>query len=50
MYDNTVAVGYKALIGKLKAIYLVLKPVSIYNIVGLYYSNLLFIKLSRYLL
>ena len=49
VYDSIIAVGYKVLIGKLKAVYLVFKPVSIYNVVGLYRSNLLFIELSRYL-
>ena len=47
IYDYTVAVRYKALTGKLKAVYLVLKPVSIYNIVNLYRSDLLSVKLSR---
>ena len=46
IYDGTKAVGYKALTGKFKAVYLIFKPVSIYNIISLYYSNLLFVKLS----
>ena len=49
VYDSTVTVGYKALTGKFKAVYLVFEPVSIYDVVNLYRSNLLFIKLGRYL-
>ena len=46
IYDGTEAVGYKALTGKFKAVYLILKPVSIYNVVSLYRNNLLFIEFS----
>ena len=47
VYDGTTAVGYKALTGKLKAVLLVLKPVSIYDVVSLYRSSLLPVELSR---
>ena len=47
VYDITKVVGYKALTGKFKAVYLILRPVGIYNVVNLYYSNLLFVKFSR---
>ena len=47
MYDGTVTVGYEALTGKLKVIYLVLKPVGIYDIVSLYCNDLLSVELSR---
>ena len=49
MYNGTVVVNYEALTGKLKAVYLVFKPVGVYNVVGLYCSNLLSVELSRYL-
>ena len=50
IYDGIVTVDYKALTGKLKAVYLVFGPVNIYDVVSLYRSNLLSVKLGRYLL
>ena len=50
IYNGTVAVGYKALTGKLKAVYLILEPVSIYDGVISYYTKLLFVKRRRQLL
>ena len=47
VYDGIVTVGYKALTGKFKAVYLVFKPVSIYNNIVLYYIKLLFVKRRR---
>ena len=47
IYDGTGAVGYVALPSKLKAVYLVLKPISIYDVVSLYCNNLLSVKFSR---
>ena len=41
VYNGTVTVSYEALTGKLKAVYLVLKSVYIYDEVVLYYTELL---------
>ena len=48
MYDNIVTVRYKALTDKLKPVYLILKLISIYDVVSLYRSNLLSVELSCY--
>ena len=47
VYDGTGAVGYEALTGKFKAVYLIFRPVSIYDVVSLYRSDLLSVKFGR---
>ena len=47
IYNDTIAVGYKVLTGKLKTVYFILKSVSIYNGIVLYYIKLLFVKRRR---